>query len=80
MKKIYRLPTHAWTVERSVFLVAGVFIFLSVLLGYHHHPYWFYFTGLVGLMMIFFSLTGWCPMAIILQKIFHLPSLDNPQK
>lgn len=67
--KIYRLPTNKWFLERAVFLVAGIFVLSSVLLGVYVSAYFLFFTGFVGGMMINFSLTGFCPMAILLNKL-----------
>jgi hypothetical protein len=58
--------TKTWYLERFIRLLAGIFVFGSVLLGYSVHPGWFLFTGLVGLMLMIFALTGFCPMSIIL--------------
>lgn len=56
-------------VERGVMAVAGLFVFLSVLLGWLHSPYWYIFTGFVGLNLFQASFTKFCPMALILKKI-----------
>ena len=50
-------------------LIAGIFVLSSVLLGYLINPAWFLFTGLVGLMLIISSLTGFCPMEYILRGL-----------
>lgn len=66
---MYRLNTKKWHLPRTIYLIAGLFIVVSVALGFLWHPYAFLFTGLVGLMEIIFSLTGFCPMAILLNKM-----------
>ncbi len=55
------------TVDRMLHLIAGSFIFLSVLLGFWLSPYFFYFTGFVGLNLIQSAFTQWCPMISILR-------------
>lgn len=50
-------------------LIAGFFVLISVLLSHFHHPYWLFFTGFVGVMLIVSSLTGFCPMELILKAI-----------
>ncbi len=50
-------------------LIAGFFVLGSVILSQIHHPYWLFFTGFVGFMLMFSSLTGFCPMEIILRAI-----------
>lgn len=66
---MYKLDTNGWSVERAVFLGAGVFVLGSVIFGFTISGYWFYFTAFVGGMLINFSLTGWCPMAILFDKL-----------
>ncbi len=63
---IYRADTKSWYLERLIRLFAGVFVFGSVLLGHFVHPAWFLFAGFVGLMLVIFALTGFCPMGIML--------------
>ena len=50
-------------------LIAGFFVLGSVLLSYLASPYWLILTGLVGLMLMISSLTGFCPMEIILKAL-----------
>jgi len=50
-------------------LIVGLFILVSVNLGIFYHPYWFYFTGFVGFMLILSSITGFCPMELILKAV-----------
>lgn len=57
------------TVERYLRLIAGAFVVASVLLGYFSSPYWFLFTGFVGLNLIQSALTNWCPMMSILRSL-----------
>ena len=56
-------------VDRLVFAVAGSFILLSVILSQVHSPNWLYFTAFVGANLLQSSITGFCPMAVILKKI-----------
>ncbi|QQS60831.1 MAG: DUF2892 domain-containing protein [Candidatus Moraniibacteriota bacterium] len=67
-KKIYHLDTSKWEIERLVFLLAGIFIVIFSLLGFFVHPHYHYGALFVGGMLIFFSLTGYCPLAILLAK------------
>jgi len=55
------------TVERALRLIAGVFIMLSVVLGYTVNPNWYWFTAFVGLNLIQSGFTNWCPMMAILR-------------
>jgi hypothetical protein len=48
--------------------VAGIFVLLSLALGYWMSP-WFYFaTVFVGLNLLQSSFTTWCPLEKILEK------------
>jgi len=55
-------------VERAVRMIAGVFVLLSLALGYWVSPYWYLFTAFVGLNLFQSAFTKWCPMTLILQK------------
>ncbi|MCS6806892.1 MAG: DUF2892 domain-containing protein [Acidobacteriota bacterium] len=57
------------TVERYLRLIAGSFVLASVLLGYYHSPYWFWFTGFVAVNLIQSAFTNWCPMMTILRRL-----------
>lgn len=57
------------TVERSLRLIAGAFILLSLALGYWINPYWYLFTAFVGVNLFQSGLTNWCPMMTILKKL-----------
>lgn len=66
---IYKMSTKNWFLEKTIFLIAGIFTSLSVILGLTLSSGFFYFTALVGLMQIIFALSGYCPMAILLTKL-----------
>lgn len=54
--------------ERTIRLVAGSFVLISLALGLLHSPYWFIFTAFVGANLFQSSLTGWCLMDDVLRK------------
>ena len=56
------------SVERFIRLIAGAFVLGSLALGYWVNPYWFLFTGFVGLNLFQSAFTNWCPMMTILRK------------
>jgi hypothetical protein len=68
------------TIERSLRLIAGSFVLLTILLSYFHHPAWLLFTGFVALNLIQSAFSNWCPMMSIL-KLAGVPSceLNNRQ-
>ena len=57
------------TVERGLRLMAGIFILLSLALGYWISPYWYLFTAFVGLNLFQSGLTLWCPAMLVLKKL-----------
>jgi len=61
--------TDTWYLERLIWLIAGLFTLGSVILGYFFSPYWFFLTGLVGINQIILSLTGFCPMTVLLHRL-----------
>ena len=56
------------TVDRYLRMIAGVVVMLTVALGHWVSPYWFLFTGFVGLNLFQSAFTNWCPMMTILRK------------
>jgi hypothetical protein len=56
------------TVERALRMIAGMFVVISVALGYYVSPYWYLFTAFVGLNLFQSAFTNWCPMMSILRK------------
>lgn len=52
-----------------VHVIAGLFIVSSLTLGLLVNPWWFAFTGFVGLNLFQFGFTGFCPMALLLKKL-----------
>ncbi|MBT3344284.1 MAG: DUF2892 domain-containing protein [Gemmatimonadetes bacterium] len=54
--------------ERVVRLFAGVFVLISLSLGWWVSPYWFLFTAFVGLNLFQSSLTGFCPLEMVLAR------------
>ena len=61
------------TIERYVRLFAGSFVLLSLALGAPGSPLfvnanWLWFTAFVGANLFQSSLTGFCPLEIILMK------------
>ena len=49
--------------------IAGTFILVSLALGYWVSPYWYLFTAFVGLNLLQSSITKWCLMEQILEKL-----------
>ncbi len=66
---MYFAKTDKWYLERIIWLVAGIFILLSLTLAYFFSPYWLILTALVGINLIIFAFTGFCIMANLLVKL-----------
>lgn len=59
------------TLENTIRAIAGVFILVSVTLGWLVSPYWYLFTAFVGLNLLQSSVTKWCLMEDILRKTVY---------
>ena len=57
------LKLNAW-----LRLIAGLFVMLSVTLGYAVSPYFYLFTAFVGLNLFQSAFTSWCPMMALLRR------------
>ena len=56
------------SLERTLRMIAGAIVFLSVVLGYYVNPNWYFFTAFVGLNLFQSAFTNWCPMITFLRK------------
>lgn len=66
---MYLAKTDSWYLERVIWLLAGLFTLLSVVLTVFVSPYWLLFTVFVGANLVVFAFTGFCIMANILNKL-----------
>jgi len=48
---------------------AGVFVLVSLALGWFVHPGWYLFTAFVGLNLIQSSFTRFCPLEMIVRRV-----------
>ncbi len=67
------------SIERYLRLIAGFFVMFSVAMGYFVSPYWFLFTGFVGLNLFQSAFSNWCPMITFLKKL-GVKSSEEPLK
>lgn len=58
--------------ENIIRRFAGTFILLSVALGTWVNPWWYAFTAFVGLNLLQFSFTNFCPLERVL-GVLHFP-------
>jgi hypothetical protein len=77
---MYLLKTDTWYLERIILLMAGIFTLAGSILIWVHSIYWLILTILVGLNLVIFAATGFCPSAIILSKIGVKPRLQQTEK
>jgi len=56
------------TVERTLRLIAGTFVMLSVLLGIYVNALFLWFTLFVGANLFQSAFTNWCPMMVLLRR------------
>ncbi len=55
-------------IERTLRLIAGIFVLVTLALGHWVSPYWYLFTAFVGLNLFQSAFTNWCPMMSILRR------------
>jgi hypothetical protein len=57
------------TVDRAVFVFAGLVVLAGVGLGYFVSPWWFLLSAFAGLNMIQAAFTGFCPAAMAFKAL-----------
>ena len=57
------------TVNQWLRAIAGLFVFLSVILAVTVDQRFLWFTGFVGLNLLQSAFTKWCPMITFLRKL-----------
>ena len=55
--------------NRMIRAIAGTFILLSLLLAIYVNINWLWFTAFVGANLLQSSITQWCLMEVILEKL-----------
>jgi hypothetical protein len=71
MSKPYRMNVSSWNVERIMFAIAGILITVFALLAILSYPAFVWGDAFVGGMLVFFAVTGYCPMAMIVSGILN---------
>jgi hypothetical protein len=61
--------TGSGNVDRWVFRIAGIMVLASLALAQLHSTYWLWLTVFVGANLLQASFTGFCPLAMILQRL-----------
>lgn len=57
------------SVEKAVYRFAGFMVLLSVVLTYSLSPHFIWLTAFVGLNLMQFSFTGFCPVTLLFKKL-----------
>jgi hypothetical protein len=71
------------TLERSIRLLAGLLVLVSLVLYYTVSPHWLLLAAFVGLNLVQSSFTKFCPAEMILKRLFygnrksHLGSVEH---
>jgi DUF2892 family protein len=63
------------SIDRIVLAFAGSMVLVSLLLSWLVSPYWLILAGFVGLNLVQSSLTGFCPLAIVLKRLGVAPGV-----
>lgn len=71
-------PTQPLELQRQVMIAAGSLVLLGVLLGYALSPWLFLLSGFVGAGLIFAGISGFCGMALLLQRMPWNRRLNQP--
>jgi hypothetical protein len=66
---MYKHQTHTWSITRLVFFIAGALLVTATALTYFVSEWFLLFLGMIGAMQMFYALTGYCPMAMLLKKL-----------
>jgi hypothetical protein len=66
---MYLLKKDSWYLERVMVMMAGIMTLISVLLIVIHSLYWLILTALVGVNLVVFATTGFCPSAQLFHKL-----------
>ncbi|MCU0881667.1 MAG: DUF2892 domain-containing protein [Hyphomonadaceae bacterium] len=57
------------SIDRAVFVFAGVVVLASIALSLLVHPYWIGLAAFAGLNMIQAAFTGFCPAAMVFKAM-----------
>ena len=57
------------TLDRAVFVFAGIVVLTGILLAHYVHPWWIGLSAFTGLNMIQAAFTGFCPAAMVLKAL-----------
>ncbi len=77
---VYIVPTHRWYIERTVWLIAGLFLLAFTALAALLDPRWILGVVATGLACITVALTGFCVVGNVLRLFGFTPMLGDPTR
>ena len=75
---VYVVTTDTWYIERTVWLIAGVYLLAATALALWVDPLWVAAIIVMGLISINVSLTGFCVIGNILKRFGFTGKLERP--
>jgi len=76
-KGVYIVPTDRWYIERTVWFIAGVVLLASTALALLVNRWCMLGVIATGLVSIWVSLTGFCPVGNVLYRLGFKPMLGS---
>lgn len=61
------------TLDRAVFVFAGIIVLTGIALAHYVHPWWIGLSAFAGLNMIQAAFTGFCPAAMVFKALGFKP-------
>jgi hypothetical protein len=74
---IYIVPTHRWYIERTVWLIAGIYLLTATALALWTNPLWVVAIIVMGMVSVNVSLTGFCLIGNALKLLGFTPMLGR---
>jgi hypothetical protein len=75
---VYIVPTHRWYIERTVWLIAGIYLLTATALAALWEPRWVLAVIVMGSASIVVAITGFCVVGNILQRLGFTAMLAAP--
>src|SRR5687767_2211890 len=74
---IYIVPTHRWYIERTVWLIAGIYLLSATALAALRNPLWVAAIIVMGMVSVNVALTGFCIIGNGLKLLGFTPMLGR---
>ncbi|WP_308012258.1 YgaP family membrane protein [Mycobacterium intracellulare] len=66
----FQMPRpQGWTLERTLHLIAGSVVLVTLTLGRVRSKRWRILTGFVGANLLLDAAVGWCPTSVLLHRL-----------